>query len=85
MTNVRQETDSLGVVDVLADRLWGAQTQRPLEHFSISHDLIRREMITAYAASKKTAAIANHSSARLNALARPRGNTTARAVSRPCP
>ena len=47
MTEVRRETDSLGVVEVPADKLWGAQTQRSLEHFSIGHDLIPREMITA--------------------------------------
>jgi fumarate hydratase, class II len=67
MTDVRQETDSLGAVDVPADKLWGAQTQRSLEHFSIGHDLIPREMITAYAILKKAAAIANHASARLDA------------------
>jgi fumarate hydratase, class II len=47
--NIRQETDSLGEVDVPAHVLWGAQTQRSLEHFSIGHDLIPREMIAAYA------------------------------------
>ena len=55
MTEVRKETDSLGVVEVPADKLWGAQTQRSLEHFSIGHDLIPREMITAYAILKKAA------------------------------
>jgi len=40
MTNIRKETDSLGEVDVAADKLWGAQTQRSLEHFSIGKDLI---------------------------------------------
>ena len=49
MTEVRRETDSLGVVEVPADKLWGAQTQRSLEHFSIGQDLIPREMIIAYA------------------------------------
>ena len=49
MNEVRKETDSLGVVEVPADKLWGARTQRSLEHFSIGHDLIPREMITAYA------------------------------------
>ena len=49
MTGTRKETDSLGVVEVAADKLWGAQTQRSLEHFSIGKDLIPREMITAYA------------------------------------
>jgi fumarate hydratase class II len=45
MTDMRKETDSLGVVEVPADKLWGAQTQRSLEHFSIGKDLIPREMI----------------------------------------
>jgi fumarate hydratase, class II len=66
MSEVRRETDSLGVVEVPADKLWGAQTQRSLEHFSIGHDLIPREMITAYAILKKAAANANHSSERLD-------------------
>jgi fumarate hydratase, class II len=42
MTDMRKETDSLGVVEVRADKLWGAQTQRSLEHFSIGKDLIPR-------------------------------------------
>src|SRR6266404_7288093 len=61
----RIETDSLGEVKVTADRLWGAQTQRSLEHFSIGKDLIPREMITAYATLKKGAANANHAGKRL--------------------
>src|SRR5262245_51689266 len=65
MTDMRKETDSLGVVEVPADKLWGAQTQRSLEHFSIGKDLIPREMITAYAILKKAAAAANHASKRL--------------------
>ena len=65
MADVRTETDSLGNVDVPADKLWGAQTQRSLEHFSIGRDLIPREMITAYAILKKGAAIANHADKRL--------------------
>src|SRR6266478_4369016 len=62
----RVETDSLGEVKVAADRLWGAQTQRSLEHFSIGKDLIPREMITAYATLKKGAAKANHAGKRLD-------------------
>src|SRR5467141_1821052 len=65
MNDMRQETDSLGLVEVPADKLWGAQTQRSLEHFSIGKDLIPREMITAYAILKKAAAEANHASKRL--------------------
>src|ERR1700751_3924226 len=63
---VRKETDSLGEVDVPSDKLWGAQTQRSLEHFTIGHDLIPREMIAAYATLKKAAARANHGGGRLD-------------------
>src|SRR6201997_781185 len=63
---VRMETDSLGQVDVPADKLWGAQTQRSLEHFNIGHDLIPREMIAAYATLKKAAANANYAGKRLD-------------------
>jgi fumarate hydratase, class II len=63
---VRKETDSLGEVDVATSRLWGAQTQRSLEHFSIGQDLMPREMIAAYATLKKAAANANHAGGRLD-------------------
>jgi fumarate hydratase class II len=66
MTDLRKETDSLGEVLVPADKLWGAQTQRSLEHFSIGKDLIPREMITAYAVLKKAASNANHAGKRLD-------------------
>jgi fumarate hydratase, class II len=66
MADTRKETDSLGVVEVPSDKLWGAQTQRSLEHFSIGADLIPREMITAYAVLKKAAANANHAAGRLD-------------------
>src|ERR1700754_1402146 len=63
---IRKEMDSMGAVDVPADKLWGAQTQRSLEHFSIGRDLIPREMITAYATLKRSAAVANHNGGRLH-------------------
>jgi fumarate hydratase class II len=66
MSDFRKETDSLGEVAVPADKLWGAQTQRSLEHFSIGRDLMPREMITAYAILKKAAANANHAAGRLD-------------------
>jgi len=66
MPTFRIETDSLGDVQVPADRLWGAQTQRSLEHFSIGDDLFPVEMILAYAVLKKAAAIVNHAGGRLN-------------------
>ena len=63
--DMRLEKDSMGDVSVPADKLWGAQTQRSLEHFSIGTDLIPREMIAAYAILKKGAANANHAGQRL--------------------
>ncbi len=67
MADVRKEFDSLGEVNVAADKLWGAQTQRSLEHFSIGKDLIPREMITSYAVLKKACANANLAGKRLEA------------------
>jgi fumarate hydratase, class II len=66
MADFRMETDSLGEVAVPADKLWGAQTQRSLQHFSIGKDLIPREMINSYAILKQAAANANHAGGRLN-------------------
>jgi fumarate hydratase class II len=65
MVSTRIEKDSLGQVKVPADKLWGAQTQRSLEHFSIGQDLIPRDMITAYAILKKAAAMVNRAERRL--------------------
>jgi fumarate hydratase class II len=70
MTELRKEMDSLGEVSVPIDKLWGAQTQRSLEHFSIGKDLMPREMITAYATLKKAAANANHAESRLDSRIR---------------
>jgi fumarate hydratase class II len=55
-------------VNVPAEKLWGAQTQRSLEHFSIGEDLMPREMIPAYAIVKKAAALVNHRAGRLGHL-----------------
>ena len=46
MAEMRKETDSLGVVEVPADKLWGAQTQRSLEHFSIGKDPVSYTHLT---------------------------------------
>ncbi len=65
MSDFRIETDSLGEVRTPAQALWGAQTQRSLDHFSIGSELMPREMIAAYAILKKAAAFANHAGGRL--------------------
>ena len=66
MNSTRVESDSMGKIDVPADKLWGSQTQRSLEHFSIGHDLMPREMIAAYAVLKRSAAAANRNGGRLD-------------------
>ena len=66
MSETRTEVDSMGAIEVPADKLWGAQTQRSLQHFSIGKDVMPREMITAYAILKKAAANANHAGKRLD-------------------
>lgn len=59
MTNFRLEKDSMGDIKVPANQLWGAQTQRSLEHFKIGGDRFPREMIRALGILKKAAAIVN--------------------------
>ena len=64
-TGKRREFDSLGNVDVPADRYWGAQTQRSLEHFDIGNDRMPKEVYHAYGYVKKAAAIVNTRSGRM--------------------
>jgi fumarate hydratase, class II len=58
-TNVRIEKDTFGPIEVPADRLWGAQTQRSLEHFKISGERMPSALIAALAMVKKAAALVN--------------------------
>lgn len=58
-TKVRIETDSMGTIEVPADRYWGAQTQRSLHHFSIGNDHFPRPMLRALGLLKKAAARTN--------------------------
>jgi fumarate hydratase class II len=55
----RTETDTMGAVEVPADRYWGAQTERSLHHFNIGDDRMPREMIRALGILKKAAALVN--------------------------
>ncbi len=57
--NTRTESDSMGEIEVTADRYWGAQTQRSLHHFNIGYDTMPREMIRALGILKKAAALVN--------------------------
>jgi fumarate hydratase class II len=63
---MRKESDAMGEIEVPADKLWGAQTQRSLHYFSIGRDLMPREMIGAYALLKKACANANLAGGRLD-------------------
>ncbi len=66
-TGMRKEFDSLGDVEVPADRYWGAQTQRSLEHFDIGNDRMPKEVYHAYGYVKKAAALVNTQAGRLPA------------------
>lgn len=63
--NTRIEKDSIGEIEVPADKYWGAQTQRSLKYFSIGDDLMPLEVIRALAIVKKAAAITNQELGRL--------------------
>ena len=64
-TGTRRETDSMGAIEVPADRYWGAQTQRSLIHFSIGDDRMPKAVYHAYGYVKKAAAIVNGRDGRL--------------------
>jgi fumarate hydratase, class II len=66
-TGMRTEFDSLGQVQVPANRYWGAQTQRSLQHFNIGHDRMPKEVYHAYGYVKKAAAVVNTAAGRLPA------------------
>lgn len=59
MTANRIEKDSMGSIEVPADKLWGAQTQRSLEHFRISTEKMPVELVYALALTKRAAATVN--------------------------
>jgi len=61
----RTETDSMGAIEVPADRYWGAQTQRSLHHFNIGPDRMARSMIRAFGLLKKAAAQVNQNLGKL--------------------
>jgi len=57
--STRMEKDTFGPIEVPADRLWGAQTQRSLQHFKISGERLPPDLIGALALVKKAAALVN--------------------------
>ena len=66
MAEYRIEHDSMGEVQVPADRYWGAQTQRSYENFKIGVEKMSAEIIRAFAVLKKAAATANHGLGKLD-------------------
>ncbi|MGI8995118.1 MAG: class II fumarate hydratase [Pyrinomonadaceae bacterium] len=64
---MRVERDSMGEIDVPADRYWGAQTERSLHHFNVGDDRMPREMIRALGVLKKAAALVNQDLGKLPA------------------
>jgi fumarate hydratase class II len=66
MSQTRQETDSIGAIDVESDRYWGAQTERSRNNFRIGGDRQPMPLITALALVKKAAARVNTSMGRLD-------------------
>src|SRR5947208_7906891 len=65
--NTRIESDSMGQIEVPADKYWGAQTERSLLHFNIGYDVMPREMIRALGILKKACAMVNHNLGKLPA------------------
>ncbi|HKX41305.1 MAG TPA: class II fumarate hydratase [Burkholderiaceae bacterium] len=63
----RIERDTFGEIEVPADALWGAQTQRSLHHFAISTERMPRELILALAQVKRAAAVVNRALGTLDA------------------
>ena len=66
MIKHRMERDTFGLIEVLDDRLWGAQTQRSLEHFHISTERMPVELIVALAAVKRACAKVNQDLGKLD-------------------
>jgi fumarate hydratase class II len=60
MADTRIETDTFGLIEVLADRYWGAQTQRSLQNFRIGEERMPRPLVRALAIVKRAAAEVNN-------------------------
>jgi len=77
MASERLERDTFGEIAVPADRLWGAQTQRSLQHFAISGERMPRELLHALALVKRAAATVNRD---LGLLAAPKADAIVQAA-----
>jgi fumarate hydratase, class II len=67
MNNIRIESDTMGTIEVPADRYWGAQTQRSLHHFAISDEMMPPALIKAFGVLKLASAQVNHALGKLDA------------------
>ncbi len=67
MTEIRVESDTMGTIEVPADRYWGAQTQRSLENFKIGGERMPRSILRAMGIVKHASASANQKLGRLDA------------------
>jgi fumarate hydratase, class II len=77
MTKTRTESDTFGSIEVPADRLWGAQTERSRRNFRIGEERMPKPIIRALALIKHAAAEINH---RLGSLDKKRAQAIARAA-----
>ena len=68
MPGKRTETDSMGAIEVPAERYWGAQTERSLHHFAIGHDRMPAEVVHAFGLLKRVCAEENADAGRLPAV-----------------
>ena len=66
MTNTRIESDSMGEIEVPADRYWGAQTQRSLHHFDIGIETMPKPLIRAFGILKGASAAVNRDIGKLD-------------------
>jgi len=64
--NTRTETDSMGAIEVPADRYYGAQTARSLIHFDIGRDIMPQEVVRAMGVLKKACALVNRDIGKLS-------------------
>ena len=67
MPDVRIESDTMGEIEVAADRYWGAQTERSLHHFAIGHDTMPPALIRAFGVLKLASAQVNQALGKLDA------------------
>jgi fumarate hydratase class II len=66
VTNTRVESDSMGEIEVPADRYWGAQTQRSLHHFDIGTETMPKSLIRAFGVLKGASAAVNRDLGKLD-------------------